>query len=112
MIIMHHARLTVALTVMLTAGLIATLLPPAMAQKPASTVQPDLAVNEPENPHSLGYRTAGYGEAPGELVSSENQTWRATYLLWKEGISTSTSALGAVAPAHGRKDVLTSKSIT
>ena len=30
-----------------------------------------------------------------------------TYLLWKEGISTSTSALGAVAPAHGREDVLT-----
>lgn len=107
MIIVHHARLTVALTVILTASLIVTLLPTALAQKPAGTVQPDLAVNEPENPHSLGYRTAGYGEAPSELVSSENQTWRATYLLWKEGISTSTSALGAVAPAHGREDVLT-----
>jgi hypothetical protein len=107
MIIVRHARLTAALTVILTASLIATLLPTAMAQKPAGTVQPDLAVNEPENPHSLGYRTAGYGETPSELVSSENQTWRATYLLWKEGISTSTSALGAVAPAHGREDVLT-----
>ncbi len=104
---MRRYRLTVALTLMLSAGLIATLLPTAMAQKLASTEQPDLAVNEPENPHSVGYRTAGYGQTPRELVSSEKQTWHTTYLLWKEGISTSTSALGAVAPAHGREDVLT-----
>ncbi len=103
---MRRYRLTVALTLMLSAGLIATLLPTALAQKSGSTEQPDLAVNEPENPHSLGYRTAGYTQAAHELVSSENQTWRTTYMLWQEGI-TYGSALGAAAPAHGREDVLT-----
>ena len=43
------------------------------------------------------------------MNSSRQRTKRGapTYLLWKEGISTSTSALGGAAPAHGREDVLT-----
>lgn len=104
---MRRVRLTVALTVMLSAGLIATLLPTAMAQKPSSTEQPDLAIDEPENPHSLGFRTTAYtAQSARDLKASEDQPWQPTYQLWQEGISYS-SALGAIAPAHGRKDVLT-----
>ena len=50
MVPVRRYRLTVALTLMLSAGLIVTLLPTALAQKPGSMEQPDLAVNEPENP--------------------------------------------------------------
>lgn len=104
---MHRANVTIALTVLLSAGLIATFLPPASAQKPTTVEQPDLAVDEPENPHSPGYRTASYAqEAARELSTPEDTTWQSTYQLWQEGISYS-SALGAVAPAHGRRDVLT-----
>ena len=104
---MRRARLTAVLTVMLSAILIATLLPTALAQKAISTEQPDLVVNDPENPHRLGYRTAGYEETAQELVSSEGQTWRSTYQLYQDGISSTSSALGVVAPSHGRKDVMT-----
>ena len=104
---MRRVRLAAVLTVMVSAGVIATLLPPALAQKPSATVQSDLAFDEPENPLSLGYRTASYAEeAIGKPVAAEEQAWESTYQLWQGGISYS-SALGAVAPAHGRKDVLT-----